>query len=567
MKNIIKLWFSIVLNAAFLLAYCFIFKPFFETNDDMGIMTIVCGLKGVNDHHLVYMSSIIGRLLKILYMQMPGIPWYPVFQYVILFISFTTITYVILRWTDGAALWLIIPFLIVFSYQGYIRLQYTKTAGICSSAGMLLIFFALNEMAGNDTGAEKASDRNRPGEKGGTGLITGPVMWIAGVILAAIGSMIRFDQFLCQLALFAGIGICYLLKKKGSLKKRIIKCFGSAAVLLVLVAGLRIYDQSSYSSPEWQAYMEFNEARTSVLDYGVPDYDTYEAEYKKLGLDRSIYKLMRAWTYADTEKVTADTFIELAGLRPKKVVDRQFFVDFAYRMSHGIIKVNAFWVCLAAALFWLFAGVKSARHIISILTELAVAAALYLYLFYQGRFLYNRVDTCIWLGVFLTLAVLIQRPVYKTIGIIMCAAFIAAGFAASSWGDRLRFNMGKSRAEMLQRQQFFEEMHDDDEHLYLVKPDEVSYSSAYGMLDRIPFGIGDNQFALGGWTAHTPVFMDVLKKYGVDNPFRDMIGNDKVYLVDNHIELTMKYVRKWYDKNAEAVEVKEIGPWHVYTIE
>ena len=322
-----------------------------------------------------------------------------------------------------------------------------------------------------------------------------------------------------------------------------------------------------YSSPEWKAYTEYNDARTSLLDYGVPAYSDYKETYEKLGLDKSAYNLMRAWTYTDTEKINADTFRTLAALRQEKIPDKNFFKDFLSQIGKGVIKVNAFWVCAATLLIWLIKGRKGAGNILGLLVECLVVAALYLFLFYRGRFLYNRVDTCIWLGAFLTVAVLIRKSVSKPAGIVLCVLLTAAGLFVSSWGDRFRMKTIETERLMQKDQEALKEINEDQEHVYLTKGNIGLYSASFDMWESIPVGIGDNQFPLGGWTANTPTYLSVLERYGVENPFRDMIGNERIYLIDNNIELTMKYIRKWYDKDAEAALVKKTGSWQVYKIE
>ena len=45
-----------------------------------------------------------------------------------------------------------------------------------------------------------------------------------------------------------------------------------------------------------------------------------------------------------------------------------------------------------------------------------------------------------------------------------------------------------------------------------------------------------------------------LKKYDVTNPYRDCIDNEKVYIIDNDINLTINYIREYYDMKATAVD-------------
>ena len=53
--------------------------------------------------------------------------------------------------------------------------------------------------------------------------------------------------------------------------------------------------------------------------------------------------------------------------------------------------------------------------------------------------------------------------------------------------------------------------------------------------------------------------MDNLARYGVKNPYRDCIGNDRVYLIEDDIELTLRYLREHYDPQAAAELVEPLS--------
>ena len=57
-----------------------------------------------------------------------------------------------------------------------------------------------------------------------------------------------------------------------------------------------------------------------------------------------------------------------------------------------------------------------------------------------------------------------------------------------------------------------------------------------------------------------------MEAHGIKNPYRDVVNNQNIYLVDDNIDLTLKYIRQYYAENAEAVFVKTIGNVDVYQI-
>lgn len=540
------IWLAAVMNLIFLLLQVIVFYPEFETNDDVGVMSFVNGLKGTSDEHLVYVNSLWGKLLKGLYLWNNSIQWYTVIQYALLFVSFTAVTWVLLRWLkQPAALWLIAVLLAFFTYQGYVRLQYTKSAGIYTAAGLLLIFYSMSHER-----IKKAA-------------------WLIGFFLALVGSFYRFDQFLCGFALFTAVGLHYLLTAgRQHTKSAALRCFGTAALLGICAVLGKGADALTYSQPDWQAYKEYDAARSSLLDYGVPDYDTYSETYAQLQMDRTAYNLLRGWTNADTEKITADTYRQLTALREKKAVNADFFRAFVNKVGPGILKIHAFWCAVIMAAVWLVKGRKGPAEWLTVIYLLGVTAALYLFLFYRGRVLFNRVDTGIWLAAALIFLWLLDRDkisVPRVLGgILLIVALLGTVYVGQ---DHLRVIRQPAASRVHENTRaVLEEIHADHDHLYLMKFGTISYAAVFSIWEPVPWGIGDNQYPLGGWTANSPVYMDVLKAYGVGNPFRDMIDNDKVYLIDHQIDRTVRYLQTWYNADAHERLVREAVDYKIYQI-
>lgn len=369
-KNREKVWFSIFINALILLVYLFLFRPVYETNDDMGICNIVNGVTGTNDPHLVYSNYLLGLLLSVCYRVMPGITWFPVLQYAALFLSFTAITYVVIRkMKNSSSVWIVAVVICFFSYEGYIKLQYTKTAGIVSAAGLFLLLYAVE--------CEKIS----------RGALLG------GSLLACTGFMYRKNQFFAEAALMTGIAVVLLfrLRKSGAQKwKRLARYIGSAVFLLVLLGGLELLDRAAYSSEQWQDYTAFNEARTELFDYGFPKYSDNEEAYNALGIDKTACSLYRSNNYMDTEKFTTEVMEQLISLKTPKAFNRAFLSDFFQEFPVKFFTIPSFYCFLLIAVYWLLWGEHRLTDFVTLLYEAAIVGCLYLYLYYEGRYLYNR---------------------------------------------------------------------------------------------------------------------------------------------------------------------------------
>ena len=98
----------------------------------------------------------------------------------------------------------------------------------------------------------------------------------------------------------------------------------------------------------------------------------------------------------------------------------------------------------------------------------------------------------------------------------------------------------------------------DQDHVYLAKLDAVT-DGLWSPFEPYANGYWDRIVLLGGFDCLHPTIMENLARYGVENPFRDCVGNDRVYLIEDDIELTLRYLREHYDPHAKAELVEPLS--------
>ena len=543
-----KISVALISNLLILGAMAAVMRPSFETNDDIVFAELGSGLRGVKDAHLVFQNYGLGMIYRFLYGVTGRLPWYTIVQYMILFAAFTVVTYVLIsRLGEISGLCLFVILACGFGYEGYIHLQFTKTAGIAAAAAVFLLLHLLEQ--------EKYSWWGIAG----------------GILLAVIAYMYREDQFWASCGLMAGAGVLFLFnlrKYRNKKLRRIGICVLTFGVLLLSVFGVDRWDSSKYRSAEWKEYQEFNQLRSELLDYGFPDYDSNQEIYEELGISREAYELYKSWNFNDTEKFDTEVMKKLVDLKQKRPLTIRTVTAFLRRFPSDLLRMPMFYFFAVFAVLWLLCGKKDVFSVISVLAECLLLVAVYFYLYYQGRYMVNRVDVGLWFSACLVMLWIFSsgevRYMNTKVSVLLCMICVALG-QFMMYKDWRLATSSIPEARVSQRA-VLETIGTDKEHTYLAKSGMLSEIVCYGPFDRMPENLLDNVYWFGGWECRTPGYTRAMEVHGIINPYRDVVNNENIYLVDDNIDLTLKYIRQYYAENAEAVFVKTIGNVDVYQI-
>lgn len=543
-----KISVALISNLLILGAMVAFMRPSFETNDDIVFAELGSGLRGVKDAHLVFQNYGLGMIYRLLYGVTGRLPWYTIVQYMILFAAFTVVTYVLIsRLGEISGLCLFVILACGFGYEGYIHLQFTKTAGIAAAAAVFLLLYLLEQ--------EKYSWWGIAG----------------GILLAVIAYMYREDQFWASCGLMAGAGLLFLFdlrKYRNKKLRRLGICVLTFGVLLLSVFGVDRWDSSKYRSAEWKEYQEFNQLRSELLDYGFPDYDSNQEIYEELGISREAYELYKSWNFNDTEKFDTEVMKKLVDLKQKRPLTIRTVTAFLRRFPSDLLRMPMFYFFAVFAVLWLLCGKKDVFSIISVLAECLLLVAVYFYLYYQGRYMVNRVDVGLWFSACLVMLWIFSsgevRYMNTKVSVLLCMICVVLG-QFMMYKDWRLATSSIPEARVSQRA-VLETIGTDKEHTYLAKSGMLSEIVCYGPFDRMPENLLDNVYWFGGWECRTPGYTRAMEVHGIINPYRDVVNNENIYLVDDNIDLTLKYIRQYYAENAEAVFVKTIGNVDVYQI-
>ena len=366
--------------------------------------------------------------------------------------------------------------------------------------------------------------------------------------------------FLLMFALWAVFGL-YLLSRlnrdaQGQILKRAIRYIGIFALTLAVCAGCRLIDRAAYrNAPEAAAYEKINDARSALTDYGFPKYEENKELFDSMGISYNAYKLFSKWNFYDPDVFTLDKMEKLIAVQNRKSVSLATLKEFLDVYPAKWFENPMFYCFLVLLAIALLHGRREWITYAEIAALILVLGGLSYYMYLQGRFNLQRVDNPVWLCASLILMYLISPSGFNlpvryawTFGLVVLA------LNQNTWRETWRHNTTKKAEKMAFSQNFIAGVSSDTEHLYLTKAGLYAVSPAYGPFSLVPVGASSNMAVLGGWPAGSMPYAATLKKYDVTNPYRDCIDNEKVYIIDNDINLTINYIREYYDMKATAVD-------------
>lgn len=229
-----------------------------------------------NNDIFLFLGAFLSKFLFVFQKAIPTVNVYPVFLIIVGFISFTTINYVLVkRFSNRFGLFFSIVFDLLFINSGIINLQYTQVSGItCLASAALFICLAKYE----------SRKRYRV------------IQVILGIVLAVIGSQLRFDPLIACYYMFLVFIICNFIyyfcrcNEKSFLRKLRLGIKKSIAIFLLFIMAFGICYLLNFASNNlkngagFEKHLEFNQARTSIQDYWVSGYEGNEEFYNSVSV-------------------------------------------------------------------------------------------------------------------------------------------------------------------------------------------------------------------------------------------------------------------------------------------
>ena len=537
----------------------FFLHPYYGSNDEFTLASIASGAYGSMSWYFIYMHSGFGWLLKLFYLLVPGLNWYTIVMYAVIFLSLTAVGFTWISRSERVGTILSVLLVLASLQPLYVEMQYTKTAAAVTAAGYVWLLC-----------------RNRRKEAGAGAALE----CVPGILLLLLGSWIRFEAFgMVSLTAF-GLWLAKAWKGwkdqdwKRFLARDCMPCIYAFVLIFASIAAenLLVYRPGS---PQ-EHYREYDQARQSLLDYGVPEWEEYQAEYEALGLTRTDYLNLENWLIADSDRYTAEVFEEIIAFRQDRPFQWEYLADYLIILATKPL----FILGALMAVLWLLSsmGRGKGRNWIGVCWPYAALLGIYLYFIKIYRVLPIVVTACL-LGVLIfvwssALPEISRRWEEKLTG----RRFLLAGLAGTLLTCGICVRMLAvpvllPAAQDSEASRAFRDLYDTitaDKDLYYVFDPLTSNGMelGYSIFERIPEDYMTNVFTLGGWETESPQVVENLGAYDQGNLMTSLYTSDRAVFISGtllehlmlHLDSTYEGLFLTYSK------VNQIGNFDLYTL-
>ncbi len=497
------LWLPPLLATLFFLVLSRITYFRYENSDDFLIARAFLGFEGVRPvlPHL-YLHPVLVWALTGLSDAAPGVAWFSAAQMGALWLSAAVLCFCLLRCGRAARLHpavcsvAALLFLGVFASFVCTRLTYTTTSALLAAAACALLVCA-----------------------GVTRRRVGPCVTLSFGLLA-LGSMLRGTSLPASLC-FWFLALAFLLARLsgGEMRERraLVRVLVPAVIVGAMLVGVRLWEKREY-----QAFFDFHDARTELMDYHSEALDGVSQEtLDALGWDASEVELVRQWYFMD-KNITAEALrlICKGGSQPSATERiqaipgtlRTFFGESgAYLFSVALLALLAALACLAP-----HEGARAVR--LTALAALGLFAAMLVYLAWQGRFLARAVDCALLPAAAVTACLAMAGWPAASRRRVRAAAFCLCALLLLPAGMQLK----QTLYTLTRRPDIVSPTREADLEAYALEhPDRLIVRTPDLLRDTRLFpdvsaGIPDNTLIWGDWLCRTPGWNAQLARFGFD---------------------------------------------------
>lgn len=566
---------SVLYNGVILSLLLLLFEPTTKWDDYEMTQTLYGACSGNYSHVLLWANILWGYVIEGLLKIFPMVSWYYVTQYIGMFVAFVVVTYVLLkqRVFDDNGYLIFFP-LFIIAYEFYIRITFTKTAGLMIAAGIVLLLYLI------DTECKRV------------------VPYVGGVVLVLLGNIFRSGVLLMNLFISLSVFIIYVLRKVKNKKLDDVVTWRAlkgvplfVCLVLLMVVASQGLDKLNYrlvsQQKGWEEYFEYNSARSSIIDYPLPDYETFKEQYEELDVSENDLKMWVDLVLLTNPKtLTPERMREIRAISNVKIERNiiQSTIQANKELGKYLCKNNiVFFAFLMSLLLLVKCQGKRGACDGMLITLFCLSS--YYYLFWRGRTGHHVDVTIFMMGTFLTLYYCYNREkqqqkqlqikkwrwygvivLLNIIAVIACYNLVAT---SSYYGNT--FEDVESQKERYQENYNLLKMFSDDrEHLYIMRSREANtIMPCFTVPQMIEKGFYHNIYRMFQYAS--PEMRTPLTEFNIpdDDPMSVITNDERIYYCssvedEEQIDIIVTYLREHFDENARAYIAKKIDGVTLY---
>ena len=530
----------------FIKKYYFIFLPIVVTalmllfhavryiiNDDIGMLKIAESFNtNAHSEHLVFISVILGYLLKFLYNIIPNVNWFITLYLVVLNFAFMALYGIVKKF--GSRL---IGIAVVLCAQIYFlfNLTFTSISFICSIAGMLWLFVFVSKL-------EKKSIKH---------------IIIGGALILLAFMMRRGDTFYFTILLFVPVIVFSFIKKRNSV---------AVLALIVLICTCSNYlvigVQNAYNStiPPEVYFSEFRKYRAAANDGGEFNYERHTTELQEAGLTENDYYFLKRWVFGDKKIFSSEAMKAVAESRD---FDEKYNTNIKEIIKNILKQETVLVLLIVLFLLTIINFICNKESRLEPLVMYAFTMAAFGYLYFRRRGIQRVAAPVLFCGIILALTVFLKNYDYlikdklgklvnkNVINAAICLVCIAGivGTTGFCYREARAFDRKAEKTE-----EIVDYIEDNSNYIYVC---DASANAEYMVKfnnQNILKPYANRKFKLnsflGTWTMYTYYYYDMLNNMGFgeycDNLNNVLLRDDVCFVTKR---MSPKRVERYFKEN------------------
>lgn len=520
---------AIFINAYFMaicLAFCHLR---YGAIDDYFMAGLLSGIYGEGYNvHLPFVNAIYGCLLLPLYHLFPRISWYYIGELSSIFISLTTVSYILMN-KMGRSWGFVLSSLLIAAYAKdlYIVLQFTQCAAVLSATGMLVLICAFEHIKDESSKTKIFA------------------ILSLGILLLWWGSLMRWDAFLMGTPLFACVLVLFV-RRFWKIRRQVVL---SLMCVYVGAFGFHVFNQSLYQSPEYKTFVEFQPFRVLLGDGKFYNEQAVYEDLQELGRNPKDFDLLKKWVFYDNE-VFAPESVQIISQMIDKHTVRPHFQSYPIMLLQSLSDLALTPIWGVWLLFGIIVLVMNKKGNLYLWLSFASVLLMIVYLLYVNRPVYRVELGLLFYATVLSICFLKKctctfPKVFYAIGILFL------GIAGYVYYSHRYFFRGPNDGHIFAMEEVLGTKGYDalfsfmdslpDSVVFVVPMDTYMDISEHRLPPYLnePKGSWQHIIPMGFWTPYYPDVERSFRKRGLTNPIKDLVKENVYYVSDIKFSLSL----------------------------